>query len=55
MGKIRQLPYNYSDKYPTEVRAQGHYAFMLEGLKNEFALSYPAMKPGSTHLKSLNN
>ena len=51
MDKIRQLPYNYLDKYLTEVRAQGHYAFMLEELKNEFALSYPALKQSLYRLK----
>jgi hypothetical protein len=44
MDRIRQLPHNYLDMYLTEVRAEGRYAFTLEELKNEFALSYPALK-----------
>lgn len=44
MNGIRQLPYNYLDKYLTEVRSQGRYAFTLDELKNGFDLSYPALK-----------
>jgi predicted transcriptional regulator of viral defense system len=51
MGRIRQLPHNYLDKYLTEVRAQGRYAFTLEELKNEFAVSYPALKQNLYRLK----
>jgi hypothetical protein len=51
MDRIRQLPHNYLDKYLTEVRAEGRYAFTLEELKNEFALSYPALKQNLYRLK----
>jgi predicted transcriptional regulator of viral defense system len=51
MSRIRQLPHNYLDKYLTEVRAQGRYAFTLEELKNEFALSYPTLKQNLYRLK----
>jgi predicted transcriptional regulator of viral defense system len=51
MDGIRKLSHNYLDKYLTEVRAQGGYAFTLEELKNEFALSYPALKQSLYWLK----
>jgi predicted transcriptional regulator of viral defense system len=51
MDRIRQFPNNYLDKYLTEVRAQGRYAFTLEELKNRFALSYPALKQNLYRLK----
>jgi predicted transcriptional regulator of viral defense system len=51
MDRIRQLRHNYLDKYLTEVRAQGRYAFTLQELKNEFALSYPALKQNLYRLK----
>jgi predicted transcriptional regulator of viral defense system len=51
MNRIRQLPHNYLDKYLTEVRAEGRYAFTLEELKSEFALSYPALKQNLYRLK----
>jgi predicted transcriptional regulator of viral defense system len=51
MDGSRQLPYNYLDKYLTEVRAQGRYAFTLEELQKEFVLSYPALKQNLYRLK----
>jgi predicted transcriptional regulator of viral defense system len=51
MDRIRQFSHNYLDKYLTEVRAEGRYAFTLEELKNEFALSYPALKQNLYRLK----
>ena len=51
MDRLRQLPHSYLDKYLTEVRAQGRYAFTLEELKSEFALSYPALKQNLYLLK----
>jgi predicted transcriptional regulator of viral defense system len=46
-----QLPYNYLDKYLTEVRSQGRHAFTVEELKNEFNLSYPALRQNLFRLK----
>ena len=51
MDKNRQLQQNYLNKYLTEVRAQGRYAFTLEELKSAFALSYPALKQSLYRLK----
>jgi predicted transcriptional regulator of viral defense system len=51
MDRIRQLPHNYLDEYLTEVRAQGRYIITLEELKNEFTLSYPALKQNLYRLK----
>jgi hypothetical protein len=51
MERIKKLPHNCLDKYLTEVRAQGRYAFTLEELKNKFALSYPALKQNLYRLK----
>jgi predicted transcriptional regulator of viral defense system len=51
MNGIRRLPNNYINKYLTEVRAQGRYAFTLEELKNEFDLSYPTLKQNLYRLK----
>ena len=51
MGNISQHPNNYLDRYLTEVRAQGRYAFTLLELKKEFGLSYPALKQNLYRLK----
>jgi predicted transcriptional regulator of viral defense system len=51
MDRIRPLPHSYLDKYLTEVRAQGRYTFTLDELKDEFALSYPALKQNLYRLK----
>jgi hypothetical protein len=42
MGNINQ--YNYLDKYLTQIRAQGRYAFTLDELKPEFDLPYLTLK-----------
>jgi predicted transcriptional regulator of viral defense system len=47
-----QHPYNYLNKYLTEVRSQGRYAFTVEELKNEFNLSCPALRQSLFRLKS---
>ncbi|MDR0603044.1 MAG: type IV toxin-antitoxin system AbiEi family antitoxin [Bacteroidales bacterium] len=51
MDNIRQLPYNYLDKYLTEVRTQGRYAFTIEEIKDKFNLSYPAIRQNLFRLK----
>ena len=54
MEKNRQLPYNYLDKYLTDVRAQGRYAFTVEELKNELNVSLPAIRQNLFRLKLKN-
>jgi predicted transcriptional regulator of viral defense system len=52
MNSIRQLPYNYLDKYLTEIRSQGRYAFTVEEIKDNFNLSSPAIRQNLFRLKS---
>ena len=54
MEKNRQLPYNYLDRYLTEVRAQGRYAFTVEELKNELNVSLSAIRQNIFRLKLKN-
>ena len=54
MGTNRQLPYNYLDKYLTEVRSQGRYAFTVEELMNTFNVSLPAIRQSLFRLKLKN-
>jgi predicted transcriptional regulator of viral defense system len=51
MENRSQLPYNYLDKYLTEVRSQGRYAFTVEELKKRFNLSVPALRQNLFRLK----
>jgi len=51
MDSNSQLPYNYLDKYLTEIRAQGRYAFTVEELKNELNVSLPALRQNLFRLK----
>jgi hypothetical protein len=51
MDRNRKFSHNYLDKYLTEVRAEGRYTFTLEEVKNEFALSYPALKQNLYRMK----
>ena len=44
--------YNYLDRYLTQIRAQGRYAFTLEELKTEFNLPYRTIKQTLYRLKS---
>jgi predicted transcriptional regulator of viral defense system len=52
MNSIRQLPYNYLDKYLTEIRSQGRYSFTVEEIKANFNLSCPAIRQNLFRLKS---
>jgi predicted transcriptional regulator of viral defense system len=52
MNNIRYTPYNYLDKYLTEVRSQGRYSFTVEELKNQFDRSYPALRQNLLRLKA---
>lgn len=52
MDNIRQHPYNYLDKYLTEVRAQGCYSFTVEELMQAFDLSLNALRQTIFRLKS---
>jgi predicted transcriptional regulator of viral defense system len=47
-----QLQYNYLERYLTEVRSQGRYAFTVEELKNRFDRSYPALRQNLFRLKT---
>lgn len=49
---INVMSYNYLNKYLTQIRAQGRYAFTLEELKAEFNLPYPTIKQALYRLKS---
>ncbi|MDR0874157.1 MAG: type IV toxin-antitoxin system AbiEi family antitoxin [Prevotellaceae bacterium] len=51
MNKINKATYNYLGKYLTEVRSKGRYTFTLDELKNEFNLSYSAIKQKLYRLK----
>ena len=46
--------YNYLDRYLTEVRSQGRYAFTVEELKNEFNVSCAAIRQNLFRLKLKN-
>jgi predicted transcriptional regulator of viral defense system len=46
------MSYNYLNKYLTQVRAQGRYAFTLEELKAKFNLPYSTIKQTLYRLKS---
>ena len=52
MKDIGQPTYNYLDKYLTEVRSQGRYAFTVEELKKQFDRSNPALRQSLFRLKS---
>jgi predicted transcriptional regulator of viral defense system len=51
MSNNSQFTYNYLDKYLTEIRSQGRYAFTVEELKNRFNLSVPALRQSLFRLK----
>jgi predicted transcriptional regulator of viral defense system len=51
MDNSSQLTYNYLDKYLTEIRSQGRYAFTVEELKSRFDLSVPALRQNLFRLK----
>ena len=46
-----QLSYNYLEKYLTEVRSQGRYAFTVGELKNNFNVSGQALQQNLFRLK----
>ena len=50
MGNINQ--HNYLDKYLTQIRAKGRFAFTLNELKDEFGLPYLTIKQTLYRLKS---
>ena len=52
MDDIERSSYNYLDKYLTEVRSQGRYAFTVEELKKQFDRSNPALRQNLFRLKS---
>ena len=52
MEDIDRASYNYLDKYLTEVRSQGRYAFTVEELKRQFDRSNPALMQNLFRLKS---
>jgi predicted transcriptional regulator of viral defense system len=54
MDSNSQLPYNYLDRYLTEVRAQGRYAFTVEELKNELNVSLSALRQNLFRLRLKN-
>jgi predicted transcriptional regulator of viral defense system len=49
-----QLSYNYLDRYLTEVRAQGRYAFTIEELKNVLNVSISALRQSLYRLRLKN-
>jgi predicted transcriptional regulator of viral defense system len=51
MNNTSRLPYNYLDKYLTEIRSQGRYAFTVEELTNRFNLSVTAIRQNLFRLK----
>jgi len=54
MVENRRHPYNYLDRYLTEIRAQGRYAFTVEELKSELNVSDPAISQNLIRLKRKN-
>jgi predicted transcriptional regulator of viral defense system len=54
MDSRSQLPYNYVDKYLTEIRSQGRYAFTVEELTKEFNVSLSALRQNLFRLKLKN-
>jgi predicted transcriptional regulator of viral defense system len=52
MDDDRQFTYNYLDKYLTEIRSQGRYAFTVEELRSHFDRSYPALRQSLFRLKA---
>ena len=52
MKDIERFSYNYLDKYLTEIRSQGRYAFTVEELKSQFDKSYPALRQNLFRLKA---
>jgi predicted transcriptional regulator of viral defense system len=54
MNGKRQQSYNYLDRYLTEVRAQGRYAFTVEELQNELDVSLPAIRQNLFRLRVKN-
>jgi predicted transcriptional regulator of viral defense system len=47
-----RLTYHYLDKYLTEIRSQGRYAFTVEELKSQLNRSYPALRQNLFRLKA---
>jgi len=54
MDNNGQLSYNYLEKYLTEVRSQGRYAFTVEELKNQIKVSVQALRQNLFRLKCKN-
>ena len=52
MKDIERVTYNYLDKYLTEVRSQGRYAFTVEELKSQLNRSNTALRQNLFRLKS---